>query len=131
MGLTHFGPPGDKSVQANDDALKQGGVACTSSGNADEPGILRLDAVSDAGTITPYYLWMDSSGNLRKSTSIPTNQDSDGDTVDTDLSVTGPTGDTGIGATGLTGGTGPTGLTGGTGGTDGTGPTGPSGVTGP
>jgi hypothetical protein len=48
---------------------------------ADKPGILSLVAVDDTGVRTPYYYWTDSNGVLRKHTSIPTNQDSDGSAV--------------------------------------------------
>lgn len=83
MSLTHFGK--DVSTAAHDNDLKaeQGGIACCAKATADKPGILRLDAVADDGTVTPYYLWVDSTGDLRIHTSIPTNQDSDGTVVGT------------------------------------------------
>lgn len=46
--------------------------------SADKPGIVDLQAVSDAGAVADYYVWVDSNGQLRKHTSIPTNQDADG-----------------------------------------------------
>ena len=48
---------------------------------ANFPGILVLDAVTDLAAKVPYYLWMDSTGALRKHTSLPTDQDSDGSVV--------------------------------------------------
>ena len=36
---------------------------------------------SDAGVVTTYYLWVDSTGDLRIHKAIPTNQDGDGSVV--------------------------------------------------
>ena len=48
----------------------------------EKPSILALDAVADStGVRTTYYLWVDSTGDLRIHTSIPTNQDGDGSVV--------------------------------------------------
>lgn len=48
----------------------------------EKPSILAMDAVADTtGVRTTYYLWVDSTGDLRIHTSIPTNQDSDGTVV--------------------------------------------------
>ena len=48
----------------------------------EKPSILALDAVADTtGVRTTYYLWVDSTGDLRIHTSIPTNQDGDGTVV--------------------------------------------------
>jgi len=48
----------------------------------DKPSILALDAVADTtGVRTTYYLWVDTSGNLRIGSSIPTNQDGEGTVV--------------------------------------------------
>jgi hypothetical protein len=51
---------------------------------ADKPAILALDSVDDDGVITTYFLWIDQNGELRTSTSIPTNEDSDGDAISHD-----------------------------------------------
>lgn len=50
---------------------------------ADKPGLLSLDSVADDGTITQYYLWVDSAGKLRINNAVPTDQDSDGTVVGT------------------------------------------------
>jgi len=50
---------------------------------SDKPGLLSLDAVSAAGVIKQYYLWVDFNGKLRVGTGIPTNQDGDGTIVGT------------------------------------------------
>uniref|UniRef100_A0A6M3XY94 Uncharacterized protein n=1 Tax=viral metagenome TaxID=1070528 RepID=A0A6M3XY94_9ZZZZ len=48
----------------------------------EKPSILCLHATADStGVKTPYYLWVDSTGDLRIHTAIPTNQDSDGTVV--------------------------------------------------
>ena len=47
---------------------------------AEKPSIIALDA-SVAGVRTTYYLWVDSTGDLRIHTSIPTDEDSDGTVV--------------------------------------------------
>jgi hypothetical protein len=48
----------------------------------ESPSILCLHATADStGVKTPYYLWVDSTGDLRIHTAIPTNQDSDGSIV--------------------------------------------------
>lgn len=48
----------------------------------DKPSLLVLYAVADTtGVKTPYYLWVDSTGDLRIHTAVPTNQDSDGTVV--------------------------------------------------
>ena len=52
-----------------DPALKTG------AGLADKPGGLILEAVSDAGVVTTYWLWIDANGVLHSKTSEPTNQD--------------------------------------------------------
>ena len=53
----------------------------TGTGLANKPGILALDAVSDAGVVTTYYLWVDDTGDLRIGSTFPTNQDGDGAVV--------------------------------------------------
>ena len=86
MSLTHFtGLDADTSTSAhaNDMAATQGGVACCARSAANKPGLLRLDAVSDAGVVTPYYLWIDSTGDLRVGRAIPTDQDGEGTVVGT------------------------------------------------
>lgn len=50
-------------------------------GIADKPGVLMLDAVSDAGVVTTHYLWVDSTGDLRIHNAYPANQDGDGSVV--------------------------------------------------
>jgi hypothetical protein len=48
----------------------------------EKPSILCLYAVADTtGVKTPYYLWVDSTGDLRIHTALPTNQDSDGTVI--------------------------------------------------
>ncbi len=67
---------------------KQSIVEIPAQAATDKPGVLSLVAVADNGTRTPYYLWVDSTGQLRIHTSIPTNQDSDGSTVTSGASTT-------------------------------------------
>lgn len=50
-------------------------------GTANKPSLVALDAVADNGTITTYWLWVDSTGDLRIANAIPTNQDGDGAVV--------------------------------------------------
>lgn len=51
---------------------------------ADAPSCLILNSVSDAGVVTPRFLWVDSTGDLRiKADTPPTNQDADGTVVGT------------------------------------------------
>jgi len=83
MGLTEFGPAGSQTTKDADGVATQGGVGCLAKAAADKPGLLRMDAVSDAGAITTYYLWVDSTGDLRINSGIPTDQDSDGTVVGT------------------------------------------------
>lgn len=45
------------------------------------PAILAMDAVTAAGVRTTYYLWVDSTGDLRIGTALPTNEDGDGSVV--------------------------------------------------
>jgi len=45
---------------------------------ANYPGILSLDACSDAGALTQYYIWIDSNGLIRASSTLPTDQDANG-----------------------------------------------------
>ena len=48
----------------------------------EKPSIISLYATADTtGTKTPYYLWVDSTGDLRIHTSVPTNQNGDGTVV--------------------------------------------------
>ena len=47
---------------------------------AEKPSIIALDA-SAAGVRTTYYLWIDSTGDLRIHTALPTDEDSDGTVV--------------------------------------------------
>lgn len=52
-------------------------------GGAEEAGLLFLEAVDGSGTLQDgVYLWGDSSGNLRYSTTRPTDEDSDGYALD-------------------------------------------------
>jgi len=44
-------------------------------GLSDKPSGIVLEAVSDAGVVTTYWMWIDSNGLLHTSTSEPTNQD--------------------------------------------------------
>jgi len=47
-----------------------------------KPSIICLYSSTDTtGAKTPYYLWVDSTGDLRLHTSIPTDEDSDGNVV--------------------------------------------------
>lgn len=55
---------------------------------ANKPGIVVLQAVSDAGAVTDYYLWVDSNGKLRYHTSLPTDQDANGYIVNNDVVIT-------------------------------------------
>lgn len=48
---------------------------------SDKPGLIVYEAVSNAGAITRYYTWFDSTGAFRYHTSVPTDQDADGSTV--------------------------------------------------
>lgn len=74
LGETRFGD--GKNVQA--------AVHVLAKPVQDHPGLLILDAVADStGVITPYYLWVDSDGKLRISSTLPTNQNSDGTIVGT------------------------------------------------
>ena len=61
----------------------QGGVLIETVAAADKPSILGMYATSDAAERTAYYLWVDSNGDLRIHTAIPTDQDSDGTVVGT------------------------------------------------
>jgi len=83
MAITHFGRDNSTAAHQNDMNVKQGGIAACAEAEANKPGLLRLDAVNDAGTITSYYLWVDSNGKLRIYNAIPTDQDSDGTVVGT------------------------------------------------
>ena len=48
----------------------------------EKPSILCLYAVDPStGVKTPYYLWVDNTGDLRIHTALPTNDDSDGTVV--------------------------------------------------
>lgn len=70
---TQFGGGGDGSwlrVLAPYDPTSR-----TGAGLADKPGGLVLEAVSDAGVVTTYWLWIDSNGLMHLSSSEPTNQD--------------------------------------------------------
>jgi hypothetical protein len=49
----------------------------------DAPGMLALDTINASGVLASYYLWVDSSGDLRIASAIPTNQDSSGAIVGT------------------------------------------------
>ena len=44
---------------------QQGALHVKSGGVANKPSVLLLDAVSDAGVITTYGLWVDDTGDLR------------------------------------------------------------------
>lgn len=59
----------------------QGTVHVETVGTADKPGLLALDSVADTGVVTTYYLWVDSTGDLRILNAVPTDQDADGDVV--------------------------------------------------
>lgn len=89
MALTHFGKQSVAAAISNDKAAIQGGVGCLAgyvagAAVADKPGLLRLDSVHPTTlVVTPYYLWVDNTGDLRISSSIPTNEDSDGTVVGT------------------------------------------------
>jgi len=49
-----------------------------------KPSILCLYSSTDTtGAKTPYYIWVDSTGDLRIHTALPTNEDSDGTIVGT------------------------------------------------
>lgn len=62
---------------------EQGILLLKSKKVANKPSVLGLYAVSDTPERTAYYLWVDSTGDLRIGTAIPTNQDSDGVVVGT------------------------------------------------
>jgi len=62
---------------------EQGIVMVETNNIANKPSILGLYAVSDTPERLAYYLWVDSTGDLRIHTAIPTNQDSDGTVVGT------------------------------------------------
>ena len=84
MSISHFGQSASVSADANDGAIgnEQGGVACCAKAAANKPGILRLDAVDPTtAVVTPYYLWVDSTGDLRIHTAIPSTEVSDGSVV--------------------------------------------------
>lgn len=57
---------------------RPGTIRIRSNGVADNPGVIQLDAVNASGTVTTYRLWVDDTGQLRRASSYPTNQDSDG-----------------------------------------------------
>jgi hypothetical protein len=62
--------------------MSQGMVVIDTVATPEKPSILCLYAVADTtGVKTPYYLWVDSTGDLRIHTAVPTNQDSDGTIV--------------------------------------------------
>lgn len=64
------------------DDNEQGIVVINTKPVPEKPSILCLYATADTtGVKTPYYLWVDSTGDLRIHSAIPTNQDSDGNVV--------------------------------------------------
>ena len=71
-GQTKFGTPQTRGIVG----------AGASTRNANSPGILMLETLV-AGVLTPNYLWVDASGTLRISQTIPTDQDNDGTVVGT------------------------------------------------
>lgn len=79
-GTTRIGSPG-RNIQGVHHVCAPTNGAGT--GTANKPGILALDAVSDAGVVTTFYLWVDDTGDLRISSTFPTNQDGDGAIVGT------------------------------------------------
>lgn len=71
-GLTTFGTPQSRGIV--------GMEASTRVLNA--PGML-LFKTNNAGTVQSSYVWVDSSGTMRISNVLPTNQDADGTVVGT------------------------------------------------
>lgn len=60
----------------------QGEVHIETTATANKPALLALDAVSPSdGSVTTYYLWVDSAGKLRISSAKPTTEVSDGTIV--------------------------------------------------
>lgn len=64
---------------------KQAVLVVPAAAAQDKPGIVVLQAVSDAGAVSDYYVWVDSNGKLRYHTSLPTNQDADGYILNNDV----------------------------------------------
>ena len=62
---------------------QQGIVFVATNAGADKPSILALDAVGAAGARTTYYLWVDRTGDLRISATVPTDEDANGTIVGT------------------------------------------------
>jgi len=57
------------------------GASCSTRGT-NLPGMLHL-MTNNAGTVQDSYLWVDTTGDLRISNAIPTDQDADGTIVGT------------------------------------------------
>jgi hypothetical protein len=49
----------------------------------DTPGMIALNTYDASGALSTYYLWVDSTGDLRIGNAIPTNQDTGGAIVGT------------------------------------------------
>lgn len=60
----------------------QGWVAIETGATVGKPSILSMDAVNPStGAVTTCYLWFDSAGELRTSTTFPTTPETDGGKV--------------------------------------------------
>jgi hypothetical protein len=81
--MARLSKPGQKNYTAvaSPNEKVHGKFHVETPGLADNPACVILDSVSDAGVVTPYYIWVDSAGNLRIHTAAPTDQDSDGTVV--------------------------------------------------
>jgi len=55
--------------------IKAPQIDTAGTGLSDKPGGLVLEAVTNAGVVTTYWLWIDANGMLHSSTSEPTDQD--------------------------------------------------------
>lgn len=65
----------DGALQVNG-APSHGGMLALDSGGADKPGVLRMATGEAEGS--NFYLWVDSNGNLRIASALPTDEDGDG-----------------------------------------------------
>lgn len=63
-------------------------IAIPAAAAQDKPGVLLLQAVSDAGAVSDYYIWVDSNGKIRYHTSLPTDQNANGYILNNDVILT-------------------------------------------
>lgn len=77
---TNFGRTG-----LSDGSQGQQGQVTAVSGGHDKPGLLVLQCHDASNVLINTYLWVDSTGDLRISPTIPTDQDANGTVVGTQL----------------------------------------------